>query len=64
MKFGRIKRVRTVELSNPPMTVTANGDQRSLDCPQLKAMGKNPSVVDIVVIKIGRKRSDDEELEV
>ncbi len=52
-----INNVRTVELINPPITVTANGRHNELDSLHPNARGAKPSTVERVVIKIGRRRS-------
>ncbi len=50
-------RVSIVELTIPPITVNANGDQRLAPSVLSIAIGTSPKVVVQTVIKIGLRRS-------
>ena len=49
--------VRTVATRRPPITVIAIGARSSLPSPSPTAIGKSPSTVVDVVMRIGRNRS-------
>jgi len=53
---GITTRVSRVELSSPPITVTASGCCTSAPAPNPSANGSSPSTVVAVVMRMGRSR--------
>ena len=53
---GSTNRVRNVAVTKPPITTVANGFCTSAPALLLKAIGRNPKLATVAVIKTGRKR--------